>query len=1137
MVTSLLLAASLAAGLAGGPSWPTDLAYPGTGLWTARLPVLVSNLGDAPLAGYPVELEVAALTGRAADALRVGDDDGAELLWDLRADGRRVDRGPIPPGAVLTVPATAPRGGRQRLWVYFDNPTAYHVPEFLAAGARPANLSFEDLDGGGLLDWRFDAGDAAHRLAVDQAVARTGERSVRCEVSAGAEPSWIAARQTARRVVPGATYRLTGWVRARDVVGGAGWYVHVATPENPQAVSIVEPVGDGTFEWRSVTIEFAAPAGAVSMSYGTVLRGTGVAWFDDWTVEELDAPPVLRVEVGEVERLDLTVQPVPAPEVRILDLPRDSPRQRGPSVTLWVPNLAEGEVDTLVAANLGRPELLRRSRGLRTLDLRITGRDGQPVEYWRSAGQTIIFAARLAPRTLHAFLADTASVEMLPPPRHGGLLDRPLNRAENGSFEAGAALPEAWPGGSEQPRADGVTFARVPGGPFGEWCSEVRVPATATADWVGWRQRVPVRPGESYLLSAWVQTVGADGPVQLHGHFRTADGELAERAQYWSSGGAVSGDQDWTELSGLVTIPPGCELFELHLTANCHGTIRHDGVLFAPVVVARVGELESPAPEGLAVWPVDPLRKVFRGTPAGQPVEQIELSAARGERESLQLCLRAGQARRVRVSVDLDGLPAPRIERVGYVPCLEPGGYFSSQAAVWERRKPSGGGRTDGWRGWWPDPLLPVDGPVSLAAGVTQPLWLTFAVPPEAEPGVHLGEIRLDAGGETIVLPLRLTVWHQVLPERPSLEVIYDLRNGPGPRAFDSPEQIAAWWRFMAERRISSDRLLPDPVFERVDDRLTIDTAAFDAAASVYFDELNMATAYWPPIFYAAGWAYPPRDFLGTQYPSREYDSTYSEAVRLFAAHLRQRGWFDRMVLYVSDEPHVWDRERGADVTAWLAHVIGLTRAVDPAIPVYSSTWQPVPAWEGVLNHWGIGQYGNFPLETLAARRAAGDKVWFTTDGQMEIDTPYLACERLLPWYCFAHDVSGYEFWGLSWWTWDPFEFGWHRYISQGSFPGDQGWVRYPNSDGYLAYPGDDGPLSSIRLEQAREGIEDYDLLRALAARQADDPRVAPLLAEARALAFIPNAGGFRSTDILPEPERLTDLRRRAGELLDELPR
>jgi hypothetical protein len=168
--------------------------------------------------------------------------------------------------------------------------------------------------------------------------------------------------------------------------------------------------------------------------------------------------------------------------------------------------------------------------------------------------------------------------------------------------------------------------------------------------------------------------------------------------------------------------------------------------------------------------------------------------------------------------------------------------------------------------------------------------------------------------------------------------------------------------------------------------------------------------------------------------------------------------------------------------------------------------------------------------------KSAGAELWFTTDGHMCIDTPYLAIERLLPYLCFAYGVSGYEFWGVSWWTYDPWEYGWHSYIRQS----DEGerfyWIRYPNGDGYLVYPGDKfglvEPLPSIRLMQVREGIEDYLLLRAIERAlkegkwQGEKAEAAKrVLERARSLVSIPNEGGLKSTSLLPDPNKVTEIR------------
>jgi hypothetical protein len=165
----------------------------------------------------------------------------------------------------------------------------------------------------------------------------------------------------------------------------------------------------------------------------------------------------------------------------------------------------------------------------------------------------------------------------------------------------------------------------------------------------------------------------------------------------------------------------------------------------------------------------------------------------------------------------------------------------------------------------------------------------------------------------------------------------------------------------------------------------------------------------------------------------------------------------------------------------------------------------------------------------MAQLRAAGDRLYYTTDGQMCTDTPYLAVERLLPRYCFKHDVEAYEFWGVAWHTYNPYDYGWHSYIHQSGEPGATTWIRYPNGDGFLIYPGapaaHDGPVSTIRLEQAREGVEDYEYLHLLSwiiasaeARGLDASAAQAALDAALNVVSIPNAGGRYSMDILADP-------------------
>ncbi|MGH7967453.1 MAG: DUF4091 domain-containing protein, partial [Limisphaerales bacterium] len=215
---------------------------------------------------------------------------------------------------------------------------------------------------------------------------------------------------------------------------------------------------------------------------------------------------------------------------------------------------------------------------------------------------------------------------------------------------------------------------------------------------------------------------------------------------------------------------------------------------------------------------------------------------------------------------------------------------------------------------------------------------------------------------------------------------------------------------------------------------------------------------------------------------------------------------------------------------------------------IYSSTWRHCAEWYNSLDLWGVGQYGCFPVDEMERLQRAGKRIWFTCDGQMATDTPFLATERLLPYYCYKYCVSGFEFWGLAWWTYNPWEVGWHQFIRQSDEGKKYYWIRYPDGDGFLAYPGKfvgvDGPASTIRLEQIREGLEDYqalNLLTDLAAKAKQAGRSVAAAQRALRMASdvvaIPNAGGLRSTEILPDPARVTEVRKAVNRVLVELGR
>ncbi len=1174
-------------------------------VWRARLPITVTNPSDAALEGSPVALTVgdapgqAQLAGARAESVRVTDARGTQLLYGLWTpdQSKTFTTGAIQPGATLVLPAVSPPKSTTRLYVYFDNPHAWGLADHFDKRA------FTDLNGdfeAGANDqpsgWQFGQTTARHRLSWSSENPYSGSRCLKADVDTGSESSWFGFARSDFAVVPGARCTIRVRVRGENVKGSAGWYVHVGDEANSQRINQVARTGEGTFGWKEQTISFTVPVGATRLQTGSVLFGTGTAWYDAFSFETDKLPPRATARADAVERLTLSAQGADTPWLAArLCKPHWLDRISAPFLThrrrtnqewtyrlpIRLVNLREEPATNLLAV----VDLNSATRGIAVPRLLLT-LDGEPVETCR-LGDRLLFSCSPAARTAvtyYLYVADTgvrtasakpaASALGSDIPSDQILADRlgetdarafarlfnsPVNLVSNPDFETGADVPDGWTHSTPQP---GVTFSLGTPGGFGKRYARMTVPLTAKDDWRGWYQSVPVKSCHSYLYGAWLACEALAGSANLNAHLRNSKGAVVSGG-FLGAGSPISGDTAWTPMFGTVTIPQEATQFQMHLTMNDRGTLKHDGVFLAECLEAATGDPETPAmpARDVAVWPVDPVIKVFHETLPPQQAAPLAISLARNEEEALQLALRSGRdILNLRVEVQApkhkngNTLNDFTVGWVGYVPIDHRTAYYNLKTPAWELKHPASAGASDGWFGWWPDPIRPTASG-GLAANQTQPVWLSFKTGTETPAGLYKGKIRLFAGDTLIdAQPFTVTVWDFALPKTPSCAAIYDLRLNEYWAADGTPAdaQRDRLMRFMASKKVCPDEIAADLRFMRdAQGRITCDFAAYDASAQRYFGELKFPTSYMPNFFYLFGWEHPPKNILNEkpydgEYPyasadrtqlRQAYKETYQACLRLYWEHVKAKGWADRLVLYISDEPFLTKKH----IIDQMKALCDMIHEVDPKIRIYCSTWRHCPDWNGYLDIWGVGHYGCFPVSEMQARKAAGEQIWFTTDGQLCTDTPFCAVERLLPHYCFKYGADAYEFWGVSWLTYDPWQFGWHRYIHQSSTPGESYYVRYPNGDGYLLYPGSpigvDGPVTTIRLEAARDGVEDFDYLKLLKALsdKSGDREAVRILADFDALLDIPNAGGRYSSKILPDPMRLSALRLQAGAALERL--
>lgn len=1121
-MTSLAVVALVAAGSAAVP-WHTDLAAGLRGLWTRRAAVEIA-VPPSTAPGEPVEFSLPALAGARAEEVRVVDGDGVELLFDLRdAAGRPRRVGEVAADDRWTVPS--PAGGEvRRLLVYWSNPRALAVPEMFEAGLRNGGAEQGRVSPD---VWRAAFTDALHRAEWRAGEGRGGGFALVVETATGAPPAWVQWQQSKLSVIPGRAYEFSGWVRARDVEGGAGWFVHVHGPEG-LLLNRHADIGRGTRDWTRVSVSFTAPSGATHATVGTLLRGAGRAWYDDADFRPVvdRRPAVLRVETETLPEPTPAAAPggfrdgeVVAARIRAV-LESAEPR---PTVLLadlrpvgghWFGGNPQGRARLVDAAGAEMPAPIRVGAHVAFL---------APATAQRRVGEWIVYLHREA----------------------GTSSSAPFNALGSSNL-----APPLWAGDADAPGPDwkftgDATLCRARAGRDGsERWLEFTVPAAHSNRWTGWVSKpIPIRPGRTYLLAGLIGAEGAAAGAVVHAHLRRADGRLTSTHAYQSTSPGAS-HIGWTLSSSMFQAPPDAASVTLHLTTDRPGLVRHEAVALAeaaPAFVDRVWVPNAGSGPEMRVWPADPLVKIFQDDPPpAQTARAVEVRCARGETEPFQLVVFAGgRARGVRVETAAvrgpAGVAAPSIEvfKVGYVPVDHPAAYFRIDAPEpGVRMKPGRDGVTDGWADEWPDPLIPTR-EAEVPANRQQPFWFLVRTPANAAPGVYRSDVTfLDGDAPAARVPVSIEVLPPVLPARPTLKVLFDLRTGPGGDygsglAQPGEAQRRAWLRFLADHRVGINAIQPEPVFRWRDGAIEMDAAGYEAEAALCFDELRMSVAYTPRFFYSFGWADRTRPAFGFEPLTPDYERAMAAALRAFADRMRARGWHDRFLHYISDEPHF----QHEFVVEQMRRLCAMFHGSGAGFPIYSSTWRHCAAWDDALDVWGVGQYGCFPVAEMERLRAAGRALMFTCDGQMAIDTPYLATERLLPYYCFRHGAIGYEFWGVSWWTFDPWRFGWHTYIRQSDDGARHYYVRYPNGDGYLTYPGEavglEGPISSIRMEQVRQGIEDYELLRMLAERGDVDGAAERALAAARDLAPIPNAGGLRSLSILPSPAAVHETRAR----------
>ena len=423
------------------------------------------------------------------------------------------------------------------------------------------------------------------------------------------------------------------------------------------------------------------------------------------------------------------------------------------------------------------------------------------------------------------------------------------------------------------------------------------------------------------------------------------------------------------------------------------------------------------------------------------------------------------------------------------------------------KNSPTGDGRI-------PDPLVPLVNPYTQAdAGQpfdvqsehNQPLWLDVHVPKGTPAGIYQGNLTITAaGGASATVPLSVTVWPIDLPDMQSVTTHFKMSTNDllqYHKGISSCSGSNCWLDNTAQARTLVKRYEELAHSHRVDTAQSFvveptngctvptDWTDYDTAVTPY-----MTGAYWSDGV--------PSSRLGTPFSpgvtwgleAQCTQAQYTALAAAWAAHLKDKGWFGKAIVYAEDEPDASAYPAIARNSAWMqagdpdwkAHIMDTTSpnasnvsVLNPALGIYCVALAWYDNWN---DHGAI--YGRKDWPGLMAQ---GIRLWFYESNAQ--DPPYVTFASntldgleptIMMWGAWYEHATGFLYWDIAAWTLDD---PWGPTIAFNK-TGD-GVLLYPgNHDGAMSPTGSpagvnvDGPIPSQRLKMVRQGLQDWALFQ-----------------------------------------------------------
>ncbi len=398
---------------------------------------------------------------------------------------------------------------------------------------------------------------------------------------------------------------------------------------------------------------------------------------------------------------------------------------------------------------------------------------------------------------------------------------------------------------------------------------------------------------------------------------------------------------------------------------------------------------------------------------------------------------------------------------------------------------------------------------IDLAPGRNQPLWVLVYVPKEARAGLYSGKVTITAEGYRAEVPLRLKVWDFALPERNNIETAFGLspdliyRYHQLKTEQERRSVLEMYLQSFAEHRISPYNPVPlDPMVVRFlpeadPPRAEVDSARFEEAMARALEKYRFTNFMLPLQGMGGGSFHQRHEPMIGKYGENtpQYQAMFASYVKQVEERLRARGWLKMAYVYWFDEPDTKDYE-------FVRKGMERIKRYAPGLQTML-TEEPNDALAGPIDIWCPVSF-NYDHQQAEKRRAKGERIWWyiccgpkAPYCTLFIDHPATEL-RVWLWQTWQRNISGILIWSANYWTSDtafpdnpqnPYQdpmgyvsgYGTPKGVKQYWGNGDGRFI-YPPEE--AAIPGRSGagpviapPVSSIRWEMLREGIEDYEML------------------------------------------------------------